>query len=259
MKQIAHDLWVYRRRWPSPTYIDRYAIRIGRSPRRGGGGARGDHFCAGFRSSTTCTMIEATTQGETTGPRGAEELLQALLWFGKRALRPGHGSPRGFRDSAALSTSVASAPTPSCEVRVRRGAQQPPPIWVVKAPRASRSKRALLDYKLKERQPRRRRLGTELRPHGIHQRREARRTRDDGLLNLIIIPVVPVVDGLRRMRTERRHRRLRRPQPERRQRPRGLHGRPRRRRLPRTGLDKGSERRAQVRRVDRTHGGGEGA
>ena len=41
---------------------------------------------------------------------------------------------------------------------------------------------ALLDYELKERQPRRRRLGTELGADRVHQDREARRTRDDGLL-----------------------------------------------------------------------------
>ena len=77
----------------------------------------------------------------------------------------------------------------------------------------SKQTQALLDYELKERQPRRRRLRTELGADRVHQDREARRTRDDGLLvRIIIIPVVPVVDGFRGVGRERRHRRLRRPQ-----------------------------------------------
>ena len=40
--------------------------------------ARGDIiFCAGFDSSTTWTMTVATSQGETAGPRGGEELIEA--------------------------------------------------------------------------------------------------------------------------------------------------------------------------------------
>ena len=34
-------------------------------------------FCAGFDSSTTWTMTVATSQGETAGPRGGEELIEA--------------------------------------------------------------------------------------------------------------------------------------------------------------------------------------
>ena len=103
------------------------------------------------------------------------------------------------------------------------------------------------------------RLGTELGADRVHQRRETA-TDNDGLLNIVVVvPVVPVVDGFRRMRTERRHRRLRRPQTERRQRPRGLHGSPWWGLLPRARRYQRSERRAQVRRVDRTHGGRERA
>ena len=40
--------------------------------------ARGDIiFCAGFDSSTTWTMTVATSQGETAGLRGGEELIEA--------------------------------------------------------------------------------------------------------------------------------------------------------------------------------------
>ena len=204
-----------------------------------------------MRAAATRPRLNHDLIRETAGPRGAEEASSAG--------QNGNGS--GAARRAVFATARPQGPPcqcsePSLRVRVRRALTQPPPIWVVKAPRASRASGT---RKHGERQPRRRRPAPSSARTASTKDREARRVATTGSSSPSSSSqssqssMGSAACGLRGVTGVSGG-----PSPS------GDSGRG-----ALTGVrggvvapgtpDKGSERRAQVRRVDRTHGGGEGA